>query len=309
MAINSTVQKLTNPVVVAARAVTGVFKKPDQQAETPPTGNGSNGPQTAPQPEPPAIENRVRICLPPAAGPIFYGDTTNRLLNPLAATDGFLLPFQPQVQLGYEAQYTSVNPTHSNFAYHHYAHSQIRPITITAEFLLRTAVDARYVQAGLHFLKSCTRMFNWRDGERAGSPPQVLRLKGGGFNGFDNLPVVLSSLDIMFPENVDYITFYLDPSSRQTGFTRLPVNFTATMTFNPVFSRNFITNTYSTTKFSDGSVRLFGPESPFGRSVPEIPLNTTAEQIVQADATLSNLGIPSQVPGLGGVPISPPPPT
>lgn len=206
------------------------------------------------------ITHKVRISLPPLAGKIFYKDPDNILLAPLFKTNGFLFPIQPAISIGYDAKYQEIAPTHSNFPYQMYQSSSMKPISLTGEFIVRNRFDAQYVNAGMHFLKSLTRMFNYRDAEYAGAPPHVVRVNGMGFTGFDNVPCVLTDVTISYPDSVDYITFQVSKNSLEfnTETARIPVNFTITVNLVPVFSRDFITNIYTTRGFSSGEVRMLG---------------------------------------------------
>jgi hypothetical protein len=207
------------------------------------------------------LTHKIKISLPPAAGNIFYNDPSNQLLLPLKNTAGFLFPIQPAITTGFDAKYQEIVPTHSNFPYQMYQSSSMKPISLTGDFIIRNQYDAQYVNAGIHFLRSLTRMFNARDGVYAGAPPQVVRLHGLGFTAFDNIPCVLTDLTVTFPDSVDYITFQINKSSSVFGpeTARIPVNLSIQVSLAPVFSRDFITNTYSTTGFSSGAVRLLGP--------------------------------------------------
>ena len=227
---------------------------------------------------------RVRISLPPNAGKIFYNDSTNAIMAPLHGTDGLVFPILPQITIGMDAKYQELAPTHSNFPYQMYQNSSIKPITLTGEFLVRTEKDAQYVNAGLLFLKSLTRMFNYLDKDFSGAPPHVARLHGLGFVGFDNLPVVIGDVSINFPDSVDHISFRLVDSQPETA--RIPVNFSVTITMMPVFSRDFITNTYNTTNFSKGVLRLMGTKEESQKTLEG--QDSLAQQLVQASETKTN---------------------
>lgn len=206
--------------------------------------------EARPRTEAASPTHKIRISLPPGAGTIFYNDQANELLKPLNLTRGFLFPIQPAVSMGYDAKYQELTPTHSNFPYQMYQSSSIKAITLTGDFVIRNQYDAQYVNAGIHFLKCLTRMFNYRDGEYAGAPPQVVRLHGMGFTAFDNLPCVLTDVTINYPESVDHITFQINKKVFGTETARIPVFLTISVSLSPVFSREFITNVYTTKDFS-----------------------------------------------------------
>ena len=231
---------------------------------------------------PTVATHKIRISLPAGAEKIFYTDDTNVLLAPLKSTQGFLFPIQPAVSVGYDAKYQELAPTHSNFPYQMYQSSSIKPISLTGDFVIRNQYDAQYVNAGIHFLKSLTRMFNYRDGEYAGAPPHVVRLHGMGFTAFDSLPCVLTDVTINYPESVDHITFQINTKSDyfKNETARIPVFLTISVSLTPVFSRDFITNKYTTTGFSTGQVRLLGPGGPSAGAGPARKSFPTPDQII-----------------------------
>lgn len=199
---------------------------------------------------------RVKISLPWKSPDIFYKDSSNKLMAPLAKTFGFLFPIQPAMALTFEAEYQTTKPTHTNFSFQHYTNSSIAPISLTGDFPVRSQYDANYVMAGIQFLRSCTRMFNGQDGNLAGAPPVIVRLTGLGFSGYDNLPVVITNCTVSYPDSLDYITFSPFGNSE---LAKMPVDVNIQLTLSPVFSRSFITNHYSTTRFSKAEIRLLGP--------------------------------------------------
>lgn len=258
---------------------------------------------------------RVRISLAPKSPTIFYLDENNDIQRPLYSTNGFIFPIQPQMTMSFGAEYQKVSVVHSNFPYYHYTSSEMKPISLTGEFIIRTVYDAWYVQAGLHFLRSMTRMFTNRDGDLAGFPPLVGRLNGLGFNGFDNIPVVVNDITFNFPENVDYVTFPVMPNEKTTStteFTKLPVTFNVSINLSPVFSRAFISNKYNTTGYSESWIRLLG--KPFGSAgttkefggYTPITLRSASDYIpddeVQSIGDIVDYGASSSEPALPSLP-------
>ena len=70
-----------------------------------------------------------------------------------------IFPFNPTVLLSHSANYSQIQPTHTNYAYNAYENSQVDAITITGEFYQENEDDAKYWIACLHFLRSATKMF------------------------------------------------------------------------------------------------------------------------------------------------------
>jgi hypothetical protein len=190
---------------------------------------------------------------------MLYKEPANVLMAPLQTTNGVVFPFQPSVQLGYNAQYTATELTHSNFAFFSYKNSSFQPITLSCEFPCRSPFEGRYVIAAMTFLRACTFMFTGQDDTLAGSPPPVLRLTGMGFGGLDTIPCVLTNVTTEYPDNVDYVTVGITTSSGGViEYVKVPTSTRITTTLQPIFSRDFAT-TFSTKLFGLGAERLIGP--------------------------------------------------
>jgi hypothetical protein len=65
-------------------------------------------------------------------------------------------------------------------------------------------VEAEYLLAVIHFLKSCSKMFYGNDAQR-GSPPPLLYLSGLGEYQFNESPCVISEFNYNLPNDVNYI--------------------------------------------------------------------------------------------------------
>ena len=115
-----------------------------------------------------------------------------------------IFPFNPTVLLSHSANYSQIQPTHTNYPYNAYENSQVDAITITGEFYQENENDARYWIACLHFLRSATKMF-YGNSNPLGNPPVVCRLNGYGKHILNNMPVVITNFTTDLPVDVDYI--------------------------------------------------------------------------------------------------------
>jgi len=178
-------------------------------------------------------------------------------LAPLARTDyKVVFPYTPEIGINHVANYTSMNPTHSNYEYNFYQNSTVSDITISAQFSAQTPEDAEYVLAVQHFFRSVTKMFGGQD-DRSGLPPVVCKLEGHGSLQLNYVPVVITSFSVSLPSDVDYIT--CPPHSNQDKPSRVPVLQTFSITAKPTYSRTRISNTFSLNRFANGE--LLGPNS------------------------------------------------
>ena len=184
---------------------------------------------------------RLRLSLPQA----FRDNAQNEsdLLAPLNKTNGLVFPFTPTVLVSQSANYQSIQPVHTNYPYYSYQNSQVDQMTITADFFVQNAAEARYWVACIHYLRSVTKM-NYGVDEDAGQPPPVVRLNGYGDFVFNNVPVIINSFQFDMPKDVDYIstavgpttqTAPVAPQSTPTGWA--PATSIVTVAVTPQYSR------------------------------------------------------------------------
>jgi len=77
-------------------------------------------------------------------------------------------------------------------------------VQIQADFTAQDTMEAEYLLAVIHFLRSASKMFYGQDAER-GSPPPLLYLTGLGEYQFNESPCVISEFNYNLPSDVNYI--------------------------------------------------------------------------------------------------------
>jgi hypothetical protein len=148
---------------------------------------------------------RVRLSLAENANYLYNDNSApNGILQPLQATGGVIFPYTPKIDMSYKANYAPYHPTHSNNRGYFYTNSHVNDITINGKFTAQDTVQANYLLAVIHFLRSATKMFYGQDPQR-GSPPPLLFLSGLGQYQFNDHPCLLTSFTYNLPEDVDYI--------------------------------------------------------------------------------------------------------
>jgi hypothetical protein len=150
-----------------------------------------------------AADWKFRIHLAKGAN-YLYNDSSNKLLSPLAETDGVVFPYIPSISYSYTASYSAETLTHTNFKFQTYNASEVSPISVTGQFTAQDENEAAYVLAMIHFFKSATKMW-YGNNANNGAPPPVLYMSGFGTYTFDFHPVVLSSFSYTPDTNADYI--------------------------------------------------------------------------------------------------------
>jgi hypothetical protein len=182
---------------------------------------------------------RVNLAVPSviAGGPI---------LEPLVKTGNRLIfPFTPSVIFQNVANYNSIMPTHSNYAYYAYQNSQVNEITITGAFVNENQEDAKYFIAALHFLRTMTKMF-YGEGENSGNPPLVSRLNGYGLHVLNDIPVVITNFSLDLPQDIDYIECIVDGKSNY-----VPIETNLIVTCAPSYSRRSVAG-FNLKEFAEG---------------------------------------------------------
>lgn len=198
---------------------------------------------------------RLRLGLPKRFRDSIENDTD--LMAPLIKTNGFVFPYTPTVLVSQSANYQSIQPVHTNYPYYSYQNSQVDQMTITGDFYVQNAAEARYWVACIHYLRSATKM-NFGVDQEAGQPPPVVRLDGYGDFVFNNVPVIINSFQFDMPKDVDYIstsvgttqvTGDFDPGTSPTSWA--PATSILTVAVTPQYSRT-TQSEFSLSKFMKG---------------------------------------------------------
>jgi len=153
--------------------------------------------------QPGTTDWRLRLQLAPGSD-YLYNATPPGVLAPLAATNGVIFPYTPQIITGYKSNYETYNLIHSNFRGLYYRNSQVDDVQIRGVFTAQDTREAEYMLAVIHFFRSVTKMFYGKDNER-GTPPPLVYLSGYGDYQFAKHPCVVSQFTYQLPDNVDYI--------------------------------------------------------------------------------------------------------
>jgi hypothetical protein len=148
---------------------------------------------------------RVRLSLAPDAQYLYNEKSGVGILAPLAATDGVIFPYTPNITTTYSAQYEQYDLVHSNYRGLFYKNSRVGDIQIRGTFTAQDTKEADYLLAVIHFFRSATKMFYGATDEQRGTPPPVCLLNGFGQYQFSDHPVVISSFNYTLPNDVDYI--------------------------------------------------------------------------------------------------------
>lgn len=149
---------------------------------------------------------RVRLSLAPESKYLYNVEGAQGILAPLAATDGILFPYTPNIQITYAASYEAPDVAHTNYKIYQYKNSSVDNIQISCDFTAQDTFEANYLLAVIHFLRSITKMFYGQDqNPKPGVPPPLCYLTGLGAFQFDAHPLAVTNFTYNLPIDVDYI--------------------------------------------------------------------------------------------------------
>jgi len=146
---------------------------------------------------------RVRLSLAKSSD-YLYNSADVGILRPLAASNGVIFPYMPQISTAYRANYEHYDLVHSNFRGVYYKSSRVDDIQIRGTFTAQDTTEAAYLLATIHFFRSVTKMFYGKDPQR-GTPPPLVYLSGLGDYQFSKHPCLVSQFSYTLPNDVDYI--------------------------------------------------------------------------------------------------------
>ena len=185
------------------------------------------------------LDTRVKIRVPGD----YIRSLTRGLSGEIYNLGAIIFPYTPQISLEHKAEYSVLQPMHSNYTQYFYQRSSVSPIQITGKFTVQNEKDAGVYLATVHLLRALTKMrsggVNGGDGALTGNPPPVCRLDAYGSFMLDNVPVVVSSFRQELPEGVDYYTLGKSGGTayRNYDLTSVPTLSTITVNLYPMYSR------------------------------------------------------------------------
>jgi len=195
---NTDLGSIANANTAAMSAATGGVQGLIRQAQNQQTARLQTQTKAA------AGDWRVRLSLAPNSNYLYNATDCGPVLYPLYNTQGVIFPYTPSIDLGYKANYTQYDLTHSNYRGYFYQSSYVDGINVKGTFTAQDTSEANYLLAVIHFFRSVTKMFYGQDSQ-AGSPPPLVFLSGLGDFQFNQHPCVVSQFNYSLPSDVNYI--------------------------------------------------------------------------------------------------------
>lgn len=221
----------------------------------------------------PTQDWRVRISLQPGTADLFYSNPNNPIMYPLSQTSGVVFPYTPSITVNHRARYGQTALTHANYASYFYEGSEVSSISISAEFTVQNIEEGQYLAATIQFFRTMTKMF-YGNSRLAGTPPPMVFLDGYGEAYMPHVPCVVTEFTHTMPNDVDYIEVPVGVSLNNVAGqlinannfasrTRLPTASTISLTLQPVYSRQNISDNFTLESYSAGGL-IQGSNSPRG---------------------------------------------
>lgn len=171
----------------------------------------------------------------------------------LQETNGVVWPYNPSITIATKANYSALDPVHSNYPFQAYKSSSVDDIQISGDFSCETEQDAAYWIQATTFFKASTKMFFGKS-VNAGNPPIICNLSGYGPGILNSIPVVVKSFSVELPEDVNYIKC----SSNNFGqATWVPILSKISVTVSPIYNRSKLRQ-FSLQEYASGSMSTKG---------------------------------------------------
>ena len=156
---------------------------------------------------------RVSLRPKPAAASRVYG---TGLLDPIKQTGGLIWPYTPSISYNHNIDYQTIQTVHANQDFHVYSKTPAVELQVNGDFTVQNQQEGRYALAALHFLRTMAKMNFGENDPNAGTPPPVLLFDAYGPFVFNDLPVIVKSFQVEFPDNVDYVQVRVSGSNTVT---------------------------------------------------------------------------------------------
>ncbi len=127
------------------------------------------------------------------------------LLTPLKETQGLIWPYTPAINYSHPIDYQPIQTVHTNQVFMVYARTPAVKLTVDGVFTVQNQKEGQYAMAAIHFLRTMAKMHFGETDPQAGTPPPVLLFNAYGAFVFKDVPVIVTTFSISFPDDVDYV--------------------------------------------------------------------------------------------------------
>ena len=176
---------------------------------------------------------------------VYIADPSGRL-----ATSGisqFHFPYTPTITSISSANYSSYDPTHSNFQQRAFEMSANTELTIAAPIVIENEDEAITILNAMQFFRGAMKMNFGKTDPSRGLPPPILRFYAN--NVYKNVPVLIRDFTYNMDADVDYIEF---------GEHRLPVVSNFVLSLTTTYSPKSVRDNFTLDNYLSGNLRSDG---------------------------------------------------
>lgn len=160
------------------------------------------------------IDRRARLRPYDSAASYVYGEGDS-LLGVLKSTNGMIWPYTPNITTSIQTEFDAISPTHGIQDLNFFNKTKSTVIQCSGTFTAQTQEEAVYMLACMHFVRVISKPeFGEQAGDLAGTPPPVLLFSAYGEYMFNDVPVIVTSVNFDLGNDKDYVRI---PSSVLPG--------------------------------------------------------------------------------------------
>ena len=179
---------------------------------------------------------------------VFIEDPSGRLSS--SGLTEFHFPYTPTITSISSANYSSYDPTHTNFQQRAFEMSANTELTIAAPIVIDNADEARTNLDAKQFFRGAMKKNNGKEDKSRGLPPPVLRFTANGV--YQKVPVLIRDFTYNMDADVDYIE--VDDGE----IYRLPVVSTFVLSLTTTYSPKNVRDNFTMDRYLSGNLRSNG---------------------------------------------------
>jgi hypothetical protein len=130
------------------------------------------------------------------------------MLRPIEESGGLVWQYTPTLMVQGQTNYNQAHLQGMNYQINTFENSTPPMFPLSSDWTANDIYEARYLLAVFTFLKICGKGFYGDSAVESGmygTPPPVLLFSYLGDHMFNDVPVVVTSYNIVLPEEVDYV--------------------------------------------------------------------------------------------------------
>jgi hypothetical protein len=153
--------------------------------------------------------------------------------NPIANLERLNFPYTPQIDYSQDVKHEIYGLTHTNYQPYAYTRSENPSINLSCKFSAHTESHFVMAEQALRFLRTYSKMNYGRTDPQRGLPPRILNFFAYGATVFNDVPVYISKFNMVFPEDIDYVTGTFDSKGQLVSGSRIKETTTGVQTRDP----------------------------------------------------------------------------